>query len=377
MKHSILGLVLLVLAISASAMFRRPDVEKVPVDRLIENLQAQLEQAPKDTQKRYALGRLHAMAFWRGQFEAEQNRRDGQPWFGYCDRFQMPGPRQTKDDSGGAISPRDHLNKAIELLREVTKQDTNHLVARLGLGWCLEQSGDKAKARAEYQTTLNLAWAKEEKQRAIGPCGSLAEETCRYLLPLLDEQKDAAEIKRVQDIQQQLKQMPRAVTPILVPLGARHDLERLIAPQARVRFDLDGSGEPREWGWITPEAAWLVYDHDGRGEITSGLQMLGAVSFWIFWETGYEALATLDDDGNGSLDGNELRGLALWQDANCNGLSEPGEVKPLSAHGVIRLQYNYQKHPTGIPYHPAGAIFADGSSRPTFDWIARTPTKTK
>jgi hypothetical protein len=51
----------------------------------------------------------------------------------------------------------------------------------------------------------------------------------------------------------------------------------LTNPNARVAFDLDGSGLPRKWGWITPKAAWLVYDPAGEGRITSGLQMFGNV----------------------------------------------------------------------------------------------------
>jgi hypothetical protein len=98
--------------------------------------------------------------------------------------------------------------------------------------------------------------------------------------------------------------------------------------------------------------------------------MVGAVTFWIFWDNGYQALAALDSDGDGALTGGELGGLAIWQDANSNGISEPGEVKPLAKHRITRLECDYQTHPTGIPFHPRGATFTDGSTRPTFDWTA-------
>jgi hypothetical protein len=100
---------------------------------------------------------------------------------------------------------------------------------------------------------------------------------------------------------------------------------------ARVRFDADGSGLAREWTWLTSDAAWLVYDPKGTGKVDSALQMFGNVSFWRFWQNGYEALRSLDDNGDGQLTGVELAGLALWHDINGSGCSEPGEVRPLSA----------------------------------------------
>jgi hypothetical protein len=55
------------------------------------------------------------------------------------------------------------------------------------------------------------------------------------------------------------------------------------------------------------------------------------------WENGYEALKTLDGNGDGELRGEELSALALWFDENQNGKSEQGEVKLLSDVGVTAL----------------------------------------
>ena len=124
--------------------------------------------------------------------------------------------------------------------------------------------------------------------------------------------------------------------------------------------------------WITPQAGWLVFDHDGQGQVTSGLQLFGNVTFWLFWPDGYAALSALDDDGNGQLDQDELEGLAIWRDANGNGVSDPGEVRPVSAWGVRALSCASQTHSTGIRFNPAGAEFSDGTTRPTYDWIAES-----
>jgi hypothetical protein len=146
----------------------------------------------------------------------------------------------------------------------------------------------------------------------------------------------------------------------------------LLDHNARVRFDADGSGLRDEWTWITPRAAWLVLDRKGVGKITSALQMFGNVTFWLFWDHGYQALAALDDNDDGELTGAELRGLALWHDANANGISDHGEVRPLSAYGIVAL--SCRADADGHSPHVAAAArrgvrFVNGNTRPSVDLI--------
>ena len=98
--------------------------------------------------------------------------------------------------------------------------------------------------------------------------------------------------------------------------------------------------------------------------------MFGSVTFWIFWRDGYAALAALDDNGDGELRGSELRGLALWRDLNCNGVSEPGEVQPVAAFGITAISCDSQPLSANATWNPCGVTFADGTVRPTYDWIA-------
>jgi hypothetical protein len=116
-----------------------------------------------------------------------------------------------------------------------------------------------------------------------------------------------------------------------------------------------------------------VHDPLKRGEIRSALQWFGNVTFWLFWENGYRALASLDDDGNGEESGEELRDLALWRDRNSNGTSDPGEVRPLSDHGIVALSCN---HIIGdrlwlAALSPQGVRLSDGRIRPSYDVILR------
>ena len=114
----------------------------------------------------------------------------------------------------------------------------------------------------------------------------------------------------------------------------------------------------------------LVFDPRGTGRISSGLQLFGNVTFWLFWNTGYDALQALDDDGNGVLRGDELRGLAVWRDANVDGVSQPGEVHTLAALGIVELSTRHvieDENDDVLAYAPGGVRFSDGSTRTTYD----------
>jgi len=281
----------------------------------------------------------------------------------------IPPRRRRQYGKPSEEEARKHLAAAIEHYRQALKLNKNHLPAQLGLGWCLEQAGDKAAAVESYRKALALAW-KKEGNKDYYPYDSFVQETAHYLLPLLDPEKDAQEIEKIKGYAEAMRKKSRAITPLVVPLEDDATFAELVDHDASVRFDLDGSGFQRPWGWITPRAAWLVWDPRDSGKITSGLQMFGSVTFWIFWNNGYEALSALDDNGDGVLSGHELEGLALWHDRNTNGVSDPGEVQTVESWGVQSLSCHYCRHPTGIVFSPRGVVFQGGTARPTYDWIA-------
>jgi hypothetical protein len=102
--------------------------------------------------------------------------------------------------------------------------------------------------------------------------------------------------------------------------------------------------------------------------------MFGGVTFWLFWETGYDALASLDDDGDGVLAGAELKGLAIWHDANGDGVCDRGEMKPLSEYSIVAVSCRFERdpsHPDRVAFSPRGVAFRDGRTRPTFDLILK------
>ncbi|HTN77500.1 MAG TPA: hypothetical protein VL096_19715, partial [Pirellulaceae bacterium] len=226
-------------------------------------------------------------------------------------------------------------------------------------------------AKAEYRQVIKEGWAKEgELKRGGLGFHSLVAEAGGYLKPHLDATKDAAEIKELDTRIAKIRAIPRPITPIAVPLTAGLTVSQLEDRDASVLFDADGSGQAKCWSWIKPNAGWLVIDRPGTGRIESGLQLFGNVTFWMFWEHGYEPLTALDNNRDGELRGAELEALAIWCDANQNGISERGEVKSLSEHGIVALSCQHtidREHADRIEFSAAGVTFRDGTTRPTFD----------
>src|SRR5262249_19684687 len=105
------------------------------------------------------------------------------------------------------------------------------------------------------------------------------------------------------------------------------------------------------------------------GKITSGKQLFGSVTWWIFWENGYQAMDSLDNNRDGRLSGDEFKGLAVWIDRNSNGVSDSGEVMSLESIGVTAIE----THPTGkdgkSPMNSVGMRMKDGRILATWDWV--------
>lgn len=361
----------LVLAASVEAMYMRPDIEEVPIERLIANLGEKVKAKPDDAALLFNLARTHAMAYaskaqtaqvWRGKAERG-------PWFGYEPRHV---PYQVADAPNDAAreAAKKHLATAIQLHQKVLKLKPDHLAAQLGCGWLLEQAGKTDEAVAQYRKTIEKAWETESKLRG-GRLGGryVTAEAAGYLIPLLDAEKDKAEIATLGERSDRLNRLPRPITPIAVPLRDGLAARDLVDPNAAVAFDADGTGLRRRWTWLTPQAAWLVLDRRGSGQVASALQLLGSASFNLFWDSGYDALAALDDDGDGRLAGGELRGLALWHDADGDGVSGPDEVRSLAHWGIVALSCRHQTGQDGVIVSPRGVTFRNGTTRPTYDVI--------
>lgn len=367
---------------AAHAIYVGRETQTVPVARLAANLERDLAADPKNADTHLKLARLYGMAYSVNADEVPVSTGPGglgtprtseEVWFGHepdLVPYGRRGARQTR-----SAASREYLQKSLTHYKAAVDLNPESLTARLGYGWTLEATGDKPAALGEYRKVIEKAWPKEETTRATVPGQRFyTAETAGYLIPLLDPVKDAKERAELERRLQHLARIPRAITPIAIPLIDELPVRKLVDLDAAVLFDADGSGFRRQWTWISPQAAWLVYDAPQKGRILSALQWFGDVTFWLFWNNGYEALAALDDDRNGELKNRELRYLALWRDVNSNGISEPGEVQTLSHYGIDALSCRYTRG-DGIliaAQSQRGVRFESGQTRPSYDVILRT-----
>jgi tetratricopeptide (TPR) repeat protein len=368
------------------SLFMRPDLATTPVDRLIENIDKQLASEPNNSKLLLNLARTHGMAYAKKTDELEiDKRRPNEPWFGNLPPRVPYGPivelndeyRQKHQLDEAAIqkleaSAQNHLRQSIEWYRKALAADPENSTAELGLAWSLDQSGKTEEAIELYRKLVDQGW-EQEKEMTSGKLNfqSLVAEAAGYLLKHLDAAKDKDQIDSLQAKIERVKKIRRPVTPIAIPLEAT-GWENVYDPDARVAFDADGSGDRKTWTWIRPQAGWLVYDHLREGKINSALQLFGGVSFWCFWDHGYQPLRALDDNQDGWLRGSEVAALAIWQDVNQNGVSDLGEVRPLIAHGIVAIDCASHESRFGddwIRCNPQGCVRRDGSTLPSYDVI--------
>jgi tetratricopeptide (TPR) repeat protein len=361
----------LLIASPALAKYARPQLANVPIERVLTNLADKSAAKPKDAGLKFNLARAYAMAYASKTEKVDVQAKDEDAlWFGYEPK-NVPFTVQPSDDKAANDLAKKRLAQAIETYEEGLKLAPEDAVGRLGYGWCLEQAGQKDAAIAEYRKVIDAGWKTEGKlDRAGLGFRSLVVEAGGYLKPHLDAKRDAEELATLDERIKKIESVKRPITPIAVPLAPDLSAADIEDRDASVRFDADGSGQARQWTWIKPNSGWLVYDKHHTGKIDSALQLFGNVTFWMFWQHGYEPLAALDNNDDGELRGAELTGLAIWRDANQNGTSDAGEVQPLSHYGIVALNCRHAidaSHPDRIEFSKDGVTFSDGSTRATYD----------
>ncbi len=162
-----------------------------------------------------------------------------------------------------------------------------------------------------------------------------------------------------------------------------------------VSFPLEPNQPNARWHWYgSSDAPVLVYDPEHSGKITSAHQLFGA---WTFggkkvaslapqkptaWKNGFEALAQLDNDGDGTISSGELAPLGLWFDDNRDAISQEGEVRTLKEVGIesLKVTYDTVDSKTGNVISSVGYTRrVDGElvSGPSVDWITRGGSSNK
>jgi hypothetical protein len=292
----------------------------------------------------------------------------------------------------------EHAGAALESLQKAIKLDSQNALYHLGLGSLIEQYIEflgevKAEqvpqqfrkfllneAKDIYYEAYRLSIKKDLKHRHL-PLAGLASlvgyEAGNAYVRLSENlgaisKREEKEIAKVKSNLQKLDSLPMgAITPIVFSLEKHSSLADLLAGNTKVRFDLDGHGLCEFWPWVKPTTGILVWDPEKKGQIRSGRQMFGSVTWWLFFEDGYHALDALDDSRDGFLTGSELEGIRVWFDRNCDGISRPDEVVSLAELGIISISTKVSGIDGGCPMSVSGIRLSDGRTLPTYDWLTR------
>jgi len=364
----------------AFAIFRPASL--APVDRILENTAAYVKQNPDKPDGYYALARTHYLAYSLSVRELEYfGTVPGAPFNGFSPGHARQNSRLKRVPPMTAAERQQHYDEAVRNFRRALELSPKNALYTLGLASLQEDHGDQEQAIASYLAAFNGALPEDEKSIHVGPAGLSAfvtHEAGTSYIRMIDARGrkpgEDRNVARMRALIAKLEKLPRAITPVVLSLNANENstLRDMLDPRREVTFDLDGTGRAQRYSWLKADTAFLVWDPERTGAVTSGLQLFGSVTWWLFWENGYRALAALDDNRDGKLAGPELRGLALWFDRNQNGRSDPGEVVPMENTEIESIAVAPNENEGDSLVSRNGLQMKDGRQLPTWDWTAKS-----
>ena len=394
------------ISLLASSAFAAPPpyvidpVFAAPIDRALENI-AQSD-LPED-RRESILARLNLLA-WARNDATFYYRRSDQGIYG-PDAYPCPAPPYPVEPTaqiqpgdlcsgglgsiaywgGGNMPPapaeaanaaaltrlnaaRIHYARAVEL-------SPDDVWMRLGYAYTLEQQNRDEDARAQLRTIIRIGRRQLAHHRVEEWQVTPLREAADQLEHLAVSWSDRHALRRLRARLSKVEVIPPPMSPVVVPL-VDAAFEDLVDQASPVGWNFSGQQVAPPRGWLRDNAAWLVWDPNRRAHITSGFDMIGERAWGVFWRDGFEALRALDDNRDGELTGAELGGLALWRDANGDGVSQADEVRPLTDHGIVALSTSAERREPGLITAPQGVRFSNGTVRPLYDWtpgLDRTP----
>jgi Ca2+-binding RTX toxin-like protein len=145
---------------------------------------------------------------------------------------------------------------------------------------------------------------------------------------------------------------------------------------SNVFYNVNGDGWRRKIAWNNPADGFIAFDKNGDGKIDQ-LDELSFVPYKPDGQTDLEGLKAFDTNGDGVFSALDAKwnSFGVWQDANSDGITDPGEFKSLTSLGItsIGLTSDGQfKVIDGQTVHGVGAATkADGSKLAIADLTLR------
>ncbi len=396
-------------ALAIFAMVPADRVDEVPLERLLKNLEENAQKLEPAAQAR-AIGRMHLIAYVRrvGALPVYRERAntiaegtiddcatlDAQSvGKGTRENFPEAKPGERCEARQYSLGPKreipaeafkgrrglaPELRAARAAYERARALDPADLRTRVALAFVYDRAGRWKSARRELRHVMYEGLKRIPAPPAGGgqteqsdwETHTVVSEAVEHFAAVAKRRSDRRLVARVK---KRLTDSPPAmyVTPILIPLSAEASFDDLVDRASQVAFDFSGQGVPAKAGWLTNDAAWLVWDPKDKRKIAGGFQLFGSVTWTASWANGYNALGALDDNGDGVVAGTELDGLALWQDKNENGISDDGEVKPVKAHKIAALKYSHTRVGDDLWVASEGVLIEGEGWRATYDWLLK------
>ncbi|MEG2963317.1 MAG: SdrD B-like domain-containing protein, partial [Janthinobacterium sp.] len=155
-----------------------------------------------------------------------------------------------------------------------------------------------------------------------------------------------------------------AITPIVIDLNG-DGVHTIARADFHGSFDLLGTGNAIQTGWVSAQDGLLAIDSNGNGKIDNISELFGGNEKG----TGFAKLSSYDSNGDGVVDAydDKFAELRIWRDANSNGVTDDGELMSLHDAGVASLTVSYTELPfldanSNLHLERSSATLADGKS---------------
>ena len=108
--------------------------------------------------------------------------------------------------------------------------------------------------------------------------------------------------------------------------------------ESDVFFDMSADGTLNHVSWIDETDAFLARDLNGNGLIDDARELFGSQTDGTS-RSGFDALLKLDANADGRIDASDplFTSLLVWRDANVDGMTQDGELKPLAHYKITSL----------------------------------------